>query len=151
MRLLDPVLALALILPMPALAGGLYDTTRPDLPDWLRSHNYLAAPDAPAKAAPVDVENRSSAPVLCQITLAHWYMIRTDPVPAGGSETLPFRFEPQSGTVSWLNAAGEDMAVEGLSCGTSAQIDARPTGLPFHRIVAQARILTCTSQGCGAQ
>ncbi|MTE01557.1 hypothetical protein GIY56_14815 [Paracoccus sp. YIM 132242] len=137
-RFMPGMAAALLLLSLPAAAGeGLYDTGKADLPEWLRSHNYLAGP--PARSRPVVLSNRGHAPVLCRLTLAHWYVIDMDPVPPGRTVSLPFRHDAATGTVSWLNSEGVDMAVEGLSCGPAGA----GTGIDFRKLVGRKGSLTC--------
>lgn len=158
-----PLAALMLmLLPLPALAGeGLYDSADASLPDWLKAHNYLAAPAAPARPAAVTLRNRGEGALACTVTLAHWYVIRPTPVPPGADLVLPLRYEPVSGTVSWLNDSGVEMAVEGVICGEAPGPEDGPEGGPnhgpdhgtrldFRALAAAGAVLDC-AEGKGCQ
>lgn len=92
--------------------------------------------------APVTVINDGETPLVCEATLAHWYVIRYGPAAPGRSLTLPLRFEPTSQTVSILNGPGDEMAVERLSCGRVGDLQrsaARPAIRPLARAAMAGR------------
>ncbi|MEI4473839.1 hypothetical protein, partial [Frigidibacter sp. MR17.24] len=87
--------------------------------------------------APVVVLTGPAPGAICEVTLAHWYMLRV-PADAGGRVALPLRFDPATQTVSILNGPGEEMAVEALACGPAAGLHAAGRRLDFRTLAARA-------------
>ena len=86
----------------------------------------------------------------CEVTLAHWYTVRLSG-DAEGRIVIPLRWHPASGTVSLRGPRGDEMAVEGLTCGPIAALYAAGTRLPFRRLAeraaAAAQAISCTTTG----
>lgn len=106
----------------------------------LMAGTALAAP----VPAPVSIEGPPGT--VCEVTLAHWYVLRFPPSPSGGL-SVPFRFDPASETVSILSKEGVEMAVEGLICGPEADLQTSGQRLDF-RGVARAEQAGRTGATC---
>lgn len=100
----------------------------------------LSAPIAGAdpRPAPLRIENTGEADLACRITIAHWYLLEFGPVAPGQRIELPLRYDTDSQTVSVLNAPGDEMAVERLTCGPADQVWALGADLPFRSLAARA-------------
>ncbi|MDP3339274.1 hypothetical protein [Frigidibacter sp.] len=114
-----------------------------------------AASAAPVPA-PVSIEGPPGT--VCEVTLAHWYVLRVPPSPGGGL-SVPFRFDAISETVSILSKEGVEMAVEGLLCGPEADLQTSGQRLDFRGLARMAQAgghrATCRVGGpepdCGRQ
>lgn len=98
----------------------------------IRAALALMVMTSAASAAPVPAPVSVDGPpgTVCEVTLAHWYVLRVAPAPEGGL-TVPLRFEPASETVSILSKQGVEMAVEGLICGPEADLQSSGQRLDF--------------------
>jgi len=96
------------------------------------------AADASPFAAPLTIANTGAGTIACRATIAHWYLLEFGPVAPGASVTLPLRYDAESQRVSILNAPGEEMAVERLTCGVAGDVWATGTDLPWRTLAARA-------------
>ncbi|MEI4487891.1 hypothetical protein V8J36_16990 [Frigidibacter sp. MR17.14] len=85
-------------------------------------------------AAPVTIAQ--PAGVACEVTLAHWYVLRF--AAEDGQVALPLRFDAATQTVSILNTRGVEMAVEGLLCGPEPRLHAEGRRLDFRALAMRA-------------
>ena len=99
----------------------------------------LSVPVAAAdpRPAPLRIENTGEADLACRITIAHWYMLEVGPAAPGQGIDLPLRYDADSQTVSVLNAPGDEMAVERLTCGLAGQVWTLGADLPFRSLAAR--------------
>lgn len=110
-----------------------------------------AADNGPAyRPAPLQVVNGTDAPLICRAVIAHWYLNEYGPAAPGEAVVLPLRFEPVGGTVSILNAVGDEMAVERLICGPEGAVYADGRDLPYKELSAMGGgAVTCQTSGDG--
>ncbi|AMY70484.1 hypothetical protein [Frigidibacter mobilis] len=86
--------------------------------------------------APVSIDGPPGT--TCEVTLAHWYVLRFPPS-SDGTLSVPLRFDPGGETVSILSRQGIEMAVEGLLCGPEADLHSSGQRLDFRRLARLAR------------
>lgn len=93
---------------------------------------------AGAAPAPASVQVGGPPGTICEVTLAHWYVLRFHPS-VEGEIVLPFRLDQASETVSVLSEQGIEMAVEGLLCGPETDLQTSGQRLDFRRLAKLAQ------------
>ena len=81
------------------------------------------------------IENGTKVAIICTASLAHWYSQSLGQVGPGEVLDTPLWHDPDTGTISLLNALEDQMPVEAISCARPDQTrDARARlPLPFTR------------------
>ena len=97
--------------------------------------------------APLSIANTAGVPVVCVGELAHWYSAELAAIATGATATIDLWFDPETGTVSALNEARENMPVESLWCGIAGEAYETRATVALAReagATAKPRTLTCT-------
>lgn len=108
-----------------------------------------AAGRAEPVPAALEVRNTGPAPLVCELTLAHWFTLRFGPAGSGETLHLPLRFDAGHELVSVLNARGDEMAVEAMACGAPGNLQ-DTAARPAVRALARAATADGAALSCGA-
>lgn len=97
-------------------------------------------------AVPIEIRNTSSAPVLCQAEIAHWFATDLATIAPGERAELGLRFDTATGTWAAMNAKGEALPVERAWCGFEGRTFETRFDLTLEREKPQPRTIDCTAE-----
>jgi len=100
-------------------------------------------------AAPVEIHNSGTAPILCQAEIAHWFATDLARIAPGNRASLDLRFDPASGTWAVMNTRGEALPLERAWCGLEGRTYETRWNLSLGRDQPQAQQLDCHAEGAG--